>query len=381
MTAIITDVKYRMAISLIRDLADNGIDVVACHSGEGTPFAFYSKGISRSVILPDCQANPELFLDELSALCKECSTDGFLPALLPVGAKTLSLLSSEMGSKALNGICGICIPSEASLDLANDKTRLALAASEYGVPVPKSYDPKELGFESLPYPLVIKPVCGEKQGLSAEQRYVIAHNAEEAKRSWEQFSFDSPAVIQDYIDGDGYGFSVLADKGKIINSICHKRIREYPLSGGPSTCCMTYSRDFLLPYAESIVKLLNFTGLGMIEFKLDSKGNPYLLEMNPRVWGTFPLTRVAESSFAYDWYALSAKLPTKNIKPKDDIKMYYLLSDMRRAAAALISGKAFEAFSSLKDWLSPTVKEGIFEFSDLRASIKYLVSYINRGIG
>ena len=34
MTAIITDVKYRMALSLIRDLSDHGIEVIACHSGE-----------------------------------------------------------------------------------------------------------------------------------------------------------------------------------------------------------------------------------------------------------------------------------------------------------------------------------------------------------
>ena len=49
MTAVITDVKYRMSLSLIRDLRDAGITVTACHSGGGRPFAFSSRPIRTGI--------------------------------------------------------------------------------------------------------------------------------------------------------------------------------------------------------------------------------------------------------------------------------------------------------------------------------------------
>ena len=70
MTAIITDVKYRMALSLIRDLADAGIPVIACHSGEGRPYAFDAKGVIRTAILPDPDKQPEACL-EIAKFCRE----------------------------------------------------------------------------------------------------------------------------------------------------------------------------------------------------------------------------------------------------------------------------------------------------------------------
>ena len=49
MTAVITDVRYRMAVALIRDLGSVGIDVIACereeyvHSRKTPPLGFFFK--------------------------------------------------------------------------------------------------------------------------------------------------------------------------------------------------------------------------------------------------------------------------------------------------------------------------------------------------
>ena len=379
MTAIITDVKYRMALSLIRDLSDHGIEVIACHSGEGRPYAFDSKGVVRTAMLPDAQAEPEAFLQVLAELCRSCRE---VPVVLPVGARSLALLAGDMGRKALEGLCHTCLSTADALDLANDKARLAALAREVGVPVPEEYAiHSDADFAALPYPVVLKPLCGEKQGLSAEQRYVIARDAVTAQKAYVGFTFDGqPPVVQQYIPGGGIGYSVLAKNGEIANAICHKRIREYPLSGGPSTCCEVIDGRFVAGYAAKLVKALNFTGLAMIEFKLDTAGNPYLLEINPRIWGTFPLTRASESSIGYDWYALASGRSPEKIPPKVGTRMYYLLSDGRRAVSVLKKGRLGEVFSSMADWLLPRAKEGIFEWNDFKASRNYLLSYLRRGL-
>ena len=45
MTAIVTDAHYRMSVSLIRDLADRGVRVVACEKASiKNPVGFASNG-------------------------------------------------------------------------------------------------------------------------------------------------------------------------------------------------------------------------------------------------------------------------------------------------------------------------------------------------
>lgn len=379
MTAIVTDTKYRMSLSLIRDLADRGVSVIACYSGKA-PYALRSKGVARAACLPDCRQAPDAFLRALADLCRTCTET---PVLLPVGAATLALVTAPEGRAALEGLCSFCLSDADTLALANDKARLAALARTVGVPVPEAYHPRTPSdFDKLPYPVVLKPLCGEKQGLEAARRYVIARDAAQARDAFAAFTFDGqPPVVQQYLPGEGLGYSVLAQSGVIVNAICHRRVREYPLSGGPSTCCQVIDGEFLRPYAEKLVKALNFTGPAMIEFKLDQDGQPRLLEINPRLWGTFPLTRAARSSFAWDWYALAAGLPPEKTPPRIGTRMYYLLSDARRSLAALRQGKTNGSAAALGDWLLPRAREGVFEWGDLRASMGYLASYLRRGMG
>lgn len=92
MTAIVTDAHYRMSVSLIRDLSDRGVRVVACEKASiKNPVGFASRGVLRCVRLPE-----DGYLDALLALCREIlAQEGEKPALLPVGAKTLALLSEH----------------------------------------------------------------------------------------------------------------------------------------------------------------------------------------------------------------------------------------------------------------------------------------------
>lgn len=378
MTAFVTDIKYRMALSLIRDLNDNKIKTVGLYTGSIPPFASRSKGLSACYSVPDSREDPAGFIKRLIELCREYCNDAGLPVVLPVASSTLSILSKDDSQAALKGVCRMCISNESCLELANDKARLAEMARKIGVPTPEEYRVtcKE-DLENLDYPLIAKPVFGEKQGLPAEKRYRLVSSPKQAIKALEDYTFENRLpVFQKWLAGSGWGYSVLAENGEIINSICHRRIREYPISGGPSTCCVSEDGAFLLPHARKLIKALNFTGLAMIEFKTDLEGNPYLLEINPRIWGTFPLTRVAKSSIAYDWYALAAELEPKRISPKTGVRMYYLPSDARRSLSRMKKGAVISAASAIKDWLSPFSHEGIFELSDLGASWGYLTSYM-----
>ena len=103
MTAIVTDAHYRMSVSLIRDLFDRGVRVVACEKASiEAPVGFASRGTAQCVRLPD-----EEYEAALLALCREVlEIEGEKPVLLPVGAKTLAMVSRSRD--AFSAVAGLC---------------------------------------------------------------------------------------------------------------------------------------------------------------------------------------------------------------------------------------------------------------------------------
>ena len=381
MTAIVTDAHYRMSVSLIRDLCDRGVRVVACEKASiETPVGFASRGVFRCVKLEDARYE-EALLD----LCRELSAqDGEKPALLPVGAKTLALVSENR--ERFSSAAGLCIGTPSQLALLNDKAGVAKLAETLGVPVPENYaqadgETLDAFFSRVPLPCVVKPRCGEKFGLTAAQRYRICHTKEELQSAF--FHFQSitgeAPLVQEDLPGEGFGCSVLAKDGAVYRSICHRRIREYPVSGGPSSCCACVTRDDLAEAAAKIVKATDFSGLAMFEFKCAQDGSPRLLEVNPRVWGTFPLTRVSKSDFAYSWFCLSKSLPLPENVPPQHIKMVYYPADFAAGLGYFKKGNIGKTFAVLRDVLDPNVKNGLAEHADPGPARVYFRNLFHRG--
>ena len=381
MTAIVTDAHYRMSVSLIRDLSDRGVRVVACEKASiENPVGFASGGVFRCVRLPD-EAYEEALLD----LCRELSAqDGETPALLPVGAKTLALLSENR--ERFSAAAGLCTPTPAQLSLLNDKAAVAELAGRLGVPTPESFEPAEgealdAFFSRVPLACAVKPRCGEKFGLTAAARYRICRTKDELKAAFSHFQSitgESP-LVQEYLPGEGFGCSVLAKDGAVLRSICHHRLREYPVTGGPSSCCECVDRSDLPELAAKIVKAIGFSGLAMFEFKCAQDGTPRLLEVNPRVWGTFPLTRVSKSDLAYSWFCLSKGLPLPEKMPPQPVKMAYYPADFAASLGYLKRGSLGKAFAVFRDLISPKVKNGLAERTDPGPARAYFRNLFHRG--
>lgn len=392
MVAIVTDVHYRMSLALIRDLGQAGVQVVTCErdshrdSKSAPALGALSRSTSRHVWLPE-----EGYLDALYGLCREVGeTQGCRPALLPVGAKTLAALAADR--QRFSQVCGLVIPTPEQLDLMNSKERVAALAEQLGVPVPEQFarragESAEAFARRLPLPCVVKPVCGEKLGLGAAARYVIAKTLEQAAEGFLRFrdmAGEDP-VVQTYLPGGGMGCSVLAVEGRVAASICHRRLREYPISGGPSSCCACVDRPDLEEYAAKLVAETGYSGLAMFEFKEDGDGAPRLLEVNPRIWGTFPLTRVAESGIPLLWCTLAwnagnpdkpaALPPQRKPRPK---RMIFAASDLMAAVGYARGGRPKAVLEALGDLLNPGVRDGLFEWRDMAPALAYYRSLLTK---
>lgn len=378
MTAIVTDIHYRMALALIRDLGERGVRVLGCDT-QADPVGSYSKYCRGARTLPKTD-----YVNRLFDLCAEIyKAEGEKPALMVVGAGTLAALAVSEVSARFREVCGLLIPAREALDTLNDKETVAKLGRELKIPVPEEYT-----IESAEFPCAVKPRCGEKFGLPAAQRYKIARTSEELAAFREHFrslTGEEP-ILQQYLPGGGLGCSVIAEGGQVRRAICHRRVREYPVTGGPSSCCEAFRDEELEGYAARLMEKTGFSGPCMVEFKLDAQGTPRLLEVNPRVWGTYPLTRAAGAGFSWEWFRLSwnrgnpeRALPPEEARFIPGKRMVFAASDLAAAAGYWKLGQKKRALGAVGSLFDPRVADGVWEFGDMRPAIRYYTSLLKRG--
>ncbi len=364
MIAIVTDVHYRMSLALIRTLGEMGYTVLCCErEGVSAPLGFHSKYAAQRIVLSNIH-----YWEELYALC---NTQEERPLLVAVGAATLAGLSQRR--EQFSQVANFLVSPPETLDLLNDKSQSAQLAQRCHIPTPKSH---HWGMD-IPLPCVVKPLCGEKLGLSAAQRYTIAHTRAQLETAHHHFTqLGTEVVIQQYLEGDGVACSVVAKDGVVCASLCHRRLRQYPISGGPSTCCCSQENPQLVDYATRMVAESHFTGFAMFEFKEDN-GVPHFLEVNPRVWGSFPLARTSRSALIQSYVSAATAAPIPENHPIHG-KMQFVISDLMAGLSHLKRGQILCFLSVILDFLNPNVKEGLFQWSDPKPFFVYLNSLFSR---
>lgn len=365
-TVVITDGKYRASIAAARVLGRAGYRVVITQTrGDVSldPPVFFSRFVAEARWVDGSCADAE-YASRLLALLREYDR----PVLLCVGAVTLNTVSRQ--KDVFSEICDFLIAAPSVLDALNDKDAVHARCGELGIPVPKQYEG-----EPERYPVVIKPRCGEKFGLKAADRYTVAHNRTEYEAALEKMrSYDPSPLVQDKIEGTGAGASMLLDsEGRLISALCHRRIREYPVTGGPSTCCESFYDETMVDQAYRLLRSFGFVGMAMVEFKGDS-----VLEVNPRIWGSFPMTECAESPYACH-YARAAAGETLSYTPcdyKTGVRMRFLLNDAVATLHYLRRGKLRMFFGGVADLFR--TKEALSAPDDPAPMRRYLRQYLLR---
>jgi predicted ATP-grasp superfamily ATP-dependent carboligase len=89
-------------------------------------------------------------------------------------------------------------------------------------------------------------------------------------------------------------------------------VREYPATGGASSCAESFYDSKLEDYGRRMLDSLNWHGVAMVEFRCDSRDGEYkLMEINPKFWGSLDLALAAGADFPGDLchMALGETLP------------------------------------------------------------------------
>ncbi len=301
-SVLVTDGIWRKSLAAVRALSHSGVKVAV---GERTWMApaLLSRYVSHRYIYPSPEKNSDGFLIWLKLTVKSNKYD-----VLITPEEETSLLVAQHTSE-FSSYIRIPLTQYETLAFTRNKFSLLTHAQKLGIPCPKTLmintlDDAQRGMQELSIPLVLKPVIGTGgHGI----RYVLTKDTSDAHCDSMRKKYGT-FLMQEYIPGnDYYGVSVLFNaRNQMRSAFVHKKLRQYPVTGGASTYAVSVKFPRLIEIAETLLTSIGWYGSANIEFKIDQRnGSPKLMEVNPRLWGSLQLAISSGINIPYLLYQLA----------------------------------------------------------------------------
>ena len=310
----VTDASERAALAVIRSLGNKGIEVTA---GDSVSFnaGFLSKYCEHRILYPSPERDRERFVKFLLDHVKENKYD----LLVPVTDFTAIPLSRHKDE--FECYVRVAVPPFEVAVKAFDKARTVVIADEEGIRHPRTFMIEDLSqveeiAAEINYPAVIKPrmsivwlgnravklkvtplnyTYGEADLVTGYTRVVAMLESLGIRGQL--------PIVQEYVQGDSYGVEALIHDSKPVALFMHRRLREYPITGGASTLRESAMNPEVMDLGVRLLKAMGWDGVAMVEFKIDRKTRePMLIEVNGRLWGSLPLAILAGVDFPFLLY-------------------------------------------------------------------------------
>ncbi len=373
---LITDASQRVALELTRSLGRLGlvIHTVERKSTQASPISSYSKHCQAFHLVKNYVS------DDFRNLCQHAQV------IIPVSTNTILAVINDI---ALQYPDRFLLPTHDVFKKVNSKQVIANTAEKIGIGYPKTrvicFDndtESEDIKKSIKFPMVIKLIDDEGLYLAPQFRYKIVKTNDEFKTAIQKLSIhQKDLVIQEYIEGPSYGWSAIYDNaGKCAAHFAHKRLREYPISGGPSTFCESVKCDKLTEAGKQLLDSFNWVGPAMVEFKLDIKNDIYkVIEINPRYWGSLPLARAAGLNLPSIHYKILREEPLPELDYCENIKLRFRITDTLAALSTLRHTQQKISFllKYIPEYFDFRITEGLWSWSDPLPWINYVTDKLN----
>jgi predicted ATP-grasp superfamily ATP-dependent carboligase len=295
MKILVTDGDYKNTLGIVRALGQQGHEVSVVSQKRAELSACSKFCCSVEPVPPLTKGT---FAGEVLKVLQRTKYD----LLIPVGY--LSTLAAAKSKEQISALTRLEVAEAEKIEFAADKKRVRELALELDLNAPLSFYPsseeeaQQLS-DRLSYPVVLKPAS---ESLPKGVRIVKAQEAflgkyKNLKASWPRSSPELP-MIQSFAPGYGCGFFALYQNGTCKRIFMHRRIREYPASGGASCCAESFYDPELKDAGIKLLDALNWHGVAMVEFRYDPEEKKYaLLEINPKFWGSLDLALAAGVDF------------------------------------------------------------------------------------
>jgi len=260
-------------------------------------YAARSRAAAGVVPVADAHGDPDGHARDLAAAARELGVAAVLPGT------EASLFAVSGREERFAGI-PVGTPSGAALRQATDKANLQALAEAHGLRTPPArvLDARSATAD-IPLPAVVKPVrtVDEEQdgGLSTE-RALVARSHEELRAFVGRPSREG-WLVQPFRRGELMAVSGVAWQGRTLSALHQRSPLTWPPDTGTSALAVTVAPDRDLERrVAGLLEAIGWSGVYNLQFLADREG-PWLIDFNPRVYGSIALAIAAGHNLPALW--------------------------------------------------------------------------------
>jgi predicted ATP-grasp superfamily ATP-dependent carboligase len=229
------------------------------------------------------------------------------------------------------------VASDASLELANDKTRTLEVAAKLDIDYPKSVTVRAVedlkqAEAQFGYPYVLKPTVSWTGAVANRNLPLEVMNEAEAVEATTRFLATGCEVIaQQLATGAREGVSLFIANGEVLAYCGCEALRTTPPLGGVSVMRESIPvSEELLNAAVSLATTMGVDGPSEVEFRRDASGHPLLMEINARLAGTLENAIHSGVDFPLMIWQWGTGQPIESVKTyRTSVRTRWLAGDLR----------------------------------------------------
>lgn len=303
--ALVLNARSRQALTAIRSLGKRGLHLAAQETldSSSTP-AFSSRWCHHKLISPNQQETKEylLHLDQLLAATEA-------RVVIPTSDSNVALLRHYR--EHLEPRARLAIAGEPALAIAVNKEQTLQVAKQLGLRIPRgvtlaNVSEVEAALREIGLPAVVKP---EESWLEHGQHSIrvscqLVTTPDEARRAVEELTrLGGKVLFQQFLTGKQEAVSFIFAQGQICARFAQWAKRMNPPLGGVSALRQSIAIPIDIgEQAERLIREIELEGYSEVEFRRDSTGHPYLMEINPRLSASVEIAVRAGVDFPYLLY-------------------------------------------------------------------------------
>ena len=304
---LVLDAKLRQSLVTIRSLGQRGMRVAAAEVENlaATVPAFSSRWCQEAFVAPSYEQSPAPYVDYLEQLLDSSGAR----VIITSSDGTLAVLRQyrEQFEKRVR----IALAKEPALAIAVNKDQTLEIARQLGIGVPlgvhvDSVNEVAAALREVGLPAVVKPVESWLWGEQESERLIcqLVTTADEAKAAVEALTrLGGSVLFQQFLSGRREAVNLLYSNGEFYARFAQWARRTQPPLGGTSV----FRQSIAIPpdigeQSERLVREIDLEGYCEVEFRRDSAGKPYLMEINPRLSASIEVAVRAGVDFPYLLY-------------------------------------------------------------------------------
>lgn len=300
MSVIVTNAKNRIAYAIVKSLGEKGVEV---YTADFVPLSmsFASRFSKGHFLYPSPFREQEAFIESIIKNIGRLGAN----VLIPVFEETFLLSKYK---ETVSRHVRMAIPDYEQILVAHNKDRWLPIAQRLNIPVPRTVSAVEMRNGNpctLCFPVLVKPnqgggAWGIVQADSPDELEAILGQDTHVNRPWERF------FIQEKIAGSVYCVAMVMNHGVLKGHVVYRQLRDYPFSGGQATLRVSVDHPEAVAHFERLLRELRWHGVCQADFLVDEKtGLPYLIDINPRFWGSLAQAIASGVDFPYLLYRIA----------------------------------------------------------------------------